>query len=302
MSIGIATKLSKLEWDMHRLGMSRDETIVRYRAEQLDVGKILDSHERQQENIESIVHQVDGTHVDILAISAGAARPAIDLLIAMGGDNFFQLCAYHFNDAALVGVNTDPQTSHGALTYFDHDSLERKLPDIAAGRYEIEQWTQIATSLNGQRVADASCVVSLAIKATDMVSRYLLKMNGEQEEQKATGILVAAGAGSRKRAWYRNAGLYLPQVRLGIYPLVTQEFPVTARELHPLTREPLGGEDAPYRWLNHTIPEGASLSLVYWANDPSELSIDSVKRYEIKEGDELTFWVSEKPLNVVKNS
>ena len=301
LKIGIAAKLSSIEWDMYRLGQSYEEVIASYQQQSKDVDKILLSHERQKHSIEAIISRCPQAEiVDLIKIQEGKIEaPNLDLLIAIGGDNFFQLCAHHFSSAYLVGVNSDPLTSHGALPQFDYSSLLPRLEAILQGEFKIDSWSRVATELNGRRLQDTTCTVALSIKATDMMSRYLLVTPVEKEEQKSTGILIVSGAGSGKGAWYRNAGLYLPQISSGLYPSITEGFPKTSGLIKTLTREPFGGEDCGYRLLNHTINPGEEISLVYWAKDPSELSLDSIKRYEIKEGDVLAFRKSENALKVV---
>ncbi|MBI4980942.1 hypothetical protein HZC30_05300 [Candidatus Woesearchaeota archaeon] len=301
MKLGLAAKLSKIEWDMHRLQLSYGEILNTYRQQGKDVGKIVASHTRQKQNIEEILAQVPGAEVlDVIALQKNCTPKAeVEILIALGGDNFFQICSHLFPEAYLVGVNSDPQTSYGKLLYFTPDSLRQRLKQIVKGDFNTEYWARVATTLNGARVEDSTCTVSLSIKATDMMSRYLLKLNGESEEQKCTGILVVSGAGSGTGARYRNAGLYLPQVKSGLYPLVTSEFSRISPKLRTLTREPFMGEECKYKGLNLRVQEGEELTLMYWANDPSELSIDSINRYDVKEGDELKFKVSDKPLKVI---
>ena len=63
MKIGIAAKLSKLEWDMHRLGLSREDVIESYKKQKKDVKKILDSHERQKRCIDSITAKTSNAEV-----------------------------------------------------------------------------------------------------------------------------------------------------------------------------------------------------------------------------------------------
>ncbi len=311
MKLGLATKLSKLEWDAYRLGIPQEEVIESYKAQGKDVDKILGSHQRQKDNIDKILELApEAQRVDVLAIQEKKAeKPEVEMLLSIGGDNFFQICSHLFPEAYLVGVNSDTQTSSGALLYFNLENLTKILPRlIGGGNFTYEPWARVATTLNGKRVEDATCTVSLSIKATDMMSRYLLEKKelGEKEgeprateEQKATGILVVSGAGAQKGAWYRNAGLYLPQIKSGLYPIVTEWFSPTHPELRTLTREPMGGEDCTYKMLNLCIRAGDELTLRYWSADPSELSIDSINRYEVKEGDELKFRVSAQPLKVV---
>ncbi len=301
MKLTIAAKKSKIEWDMHRLRLSYDEVLSNYRQQGKNVDKIVTSHLHQKQNIEQILIQVPGAEVvDVIALQeARVPKPGVELLAVIGGDNFFQMCAHLFPGAYMAGVNSDPQTSYGKLLSFTPESLGQCLGRITKGEFDTEYWAKIATTVNGVRMEDSICTVSLSIKATDMISRYLLKLNGENEEQKSTGILVVAGAGAGTGAWYRNAGLYLPLIKSGAYPLVTQEFPQTSLKLRTLTREPFMGENCEYKMLNLQIKDGEELTLMYWANNPSELSLDSVTRYDIKEGDLLTFKVSENKLKVV---
>lgn len=301
MKLGIATKLSKIEWDMHRLGLPYDEVLNTYRQQGKNVDKIVTSHFHQKQNIEHLLTRVpDAEVIDVIALQeACIPKPEVEMLAVIGGDNFFQICSHLFPDTYMIGINSDPQTSYGKLLYFTPESFEQCLERMAAGEFNTEAWTKIATRVNGIRIEDSICTVSLSIKATDMISRYQLKLNGKSEEQKSTGILVISGAGSGTGAWYRNAGLYLPMIKSGAYPLVTQEFPRTSTELRTLTREPFMGENCEYQGLNLQIKEGEELILIYWANDPSELSLDSVTRHDINEGDLLTFKVSENKLKVV---
>jgi NAD kinase len=309
LKIGIAAKESKIQWDMHRLVLSWDEVVKLYEKQRKDIDKIISSHERQKRSIESIISRCPSAQmIDMRLISFGEKiKPELDMLIAIGGDNFFQLCTHHFQDAYLVGVNSDSETSHGALLNYSYDTLLPKLDNILKGNFRTENWTRVATELNGKRVEDATCTVSLSIKATDMISRYLLTLwsnsveggGAISEEQKATGLLVVTGAGSGDGAWYRSAGLYLPLVKSGVYKISTKEFPKDSGRIMTLTREPFNAEYCQYRLLNRTIWPDGGASLIYWANDPSELSVDSINRYKVKDGDRLTFRVSEKTIKVV---
>jgi len=341
--IGIAAKLSKIQWDMHRLGLSYDQVLRRLDKEGMNVDGIVKSHRVQNECIDAIIDAVPNAEkIDLLGMVEGKAqrpRPEVvialgpeeqtmlefmhyDLgkqfdittLLAIGGDNFFQLASHFFGDAMIVAVNSDVRTSHGGLLYFDFNSLMKNLDKIARGDVDVEEWARVMVTLNGTRVPDARCTASLAIKATDMISRYMLsvkmdesdpraaKYNAKQrdEEQKCTGLLVVSGAGSGQYAWYRNAGLYLPMIKGMNFRVPTREFHKTSRQIRTLTREALGGEECPYKYLNMRIPENKRLELTYWSNNPSELSIDSIHRYEVKEGDRLTYRVSDKVLRVAR--
>lgn len=300
MRTGVAAKLSKIEYDMFRLDASRKEILDLYKSQGKDVPKIEASHERQKRNIDSVIAKIsDPETVDILRLENGGAKPSVDQLVVIGGDNFFQICAHHYPDTFLVGINSDPTTSHGALLNFTPKSFVENADRILSKHTSYEEWSRISTEINGKQIESGVCTVALSIMATDMISRYNLNLKGNQEEQKSTGILIVTGAGSGDGAWYRNAGMYLPMVKSGLYPKMTQKFP-PYRELRTLTREPFNGIDCPYQGLNLQIERGDELELTYWANDPSELSVDSVFRYKVEEGDHLSFKHAEKPLRVIR--
>ena len=300
LKIGIAAKLSKLEWDMHRLGLSREQAIDSYKREGMDIQKILSSHERQKKSIDTLLSVAKGAElVDMVEVPRGADRPELDVLLAIGGDNFFQLSAHYFPEAYIVGVNSDPQTSLGALLYYNYSSLIPKLSSIQDGNFRTEHWTTIATTLNGKRIEDTFCTLALSIKATDMMSRYLLSTQEGQEEQKSTGWMLVSGAGSGNHSWYSTSGLYLPQIGSGLYKTIAEPFSRISKILKTLTREPFGGKLCSYKLLNYTLHPEEEITLVYWAQDPSELSLDSIRRYDVREGDHLSFRISEHPLKVV---
>lgn len=310
LMIGICPKYTKLEWDMHVSRKSMDEVISGYHAEEMDVNKILDSHHRQKDNIERILSEYgsDAVVIDILSVIENRKdenvrkdkndmkdKPKIDVLVSIGGDNFFQLCTHHYPDSIILGVNSDPQWSHGGLLYFDSGYLIRNIGNIISGNYSTEYWTRVSTTINGKRISDGTCTVSLGTNHSDMITRYLLRKGIESEEQKSSGILVVSGAGSGDGAWYRNAGLYLSSNGKEN----TGEFGVSERRIMTLTREPFfPGE---YSMTNVAASGDESIELVYWSNEPAMISVDSIDRYDVHNGDRIEFSVSDKSLEVIRD-
>jgi NAD kinase len=314
MKIGLTAKLSKIEWDMYRLGLTYNEVLKKFDKQSMDVDKIIKSHVRQNKCIDEIVKAIpEAININLLSKDE-LAYDDFDVMIVIGGDNFFQMASHHFQNSIIVGVNSDTVTSYGGLLNFDYNSLLSNIDSIKSGNLNVDDWTRVSVMLNNNRVEDAICTASLSIKATDMISRYMLSYSmigdtekaqhynksSRKEEQKCTGLLVVSGAGSGQNAWYRNEGLYLPMIKSMNFKVPTREFSKTAREIRTLTRGALGGEDCNYKYLNMRIPEGKQLDLIYWSNNPSELSIDSIFRYEVHEGDRLRFSLSDTTLKVAR--
>src|SRR3989338_3978996 len=166
MKIGVAYKYSKLDWDMLTTGMSEKELIEHYIKGEQDPKRIISSHERQKRCISTILDKMpEAEIIDIKGIEDSKIKaPDLETVIAIGGDNFFQKCAYYFPDAYFVGVNSDPETSHGALLNFNIESIIGNLERIRKGDFSVEQWTKIATTVNGKMYEDTCCTLSLAIK------------------------------------------------------------------------------------------------------------------------------------------
>ena len=305
MDIGITYKFSKLEWDMLGTGKTRDELIEEYGRLGQDVEGIIQSHERQKMCRERLLDELpQARYIDLPALKRGDVTGNIqkryDKIFTIGGDNFSQQVAFYFPDSEFVLINSDPETSHGALLHYDCDSVLEDLDRIVKGDYGIIERTKLATTVNGKRINDTTCTFSLKNTIGDMMTRYMLKIGDESEHQKSSGLLVVTGSGSGDGAWYRNEGLYLPQINSGLYPLVTQEFQNTSREIRTLTLGHMFGADCEYKWLNKAVGEGDMLGVYYWSHEPAQISVDSVERYNIKEGSILTFRVSENKLRVVR--
>jgi NAD kinase len=299
MKIGITNKLTGIEYEMHVQKRSWDDIIKQFRDEEKPVDEIIASHHRQKDCIKTATELFpNAVPVDMIAVAEkNAPVPELDLLVILGGDNFFQICTHHFPNAYLVGVNSDPVTSEGNILPYTLDRLIQKAEDFEKLNFGFEWWTRIATYINGERKEDGTCTVS--ISTTNKMCTYSLQNGDVREKQKSSGILVVSGAGSGEGSWYQDGGLYLPQVKSGLYPTIPQSFAMNAPYLMSLTREPHRGEKHRYKMLNSQINFLEELKYVHWTRNVTELSIDSIKEYTIRKGDVVAFKVSDKPLKIV---
>jgi NAD kinase len=297
MKIAIIPKQSNIEWSMKRLFMDRDTLLRRYAMQERDIDRMAASEKRQHESIERIISMFPGA--DVLSLEAFNKEKAkqYDLVASVGGDNMFQMVAHYLEETPIIGINSDSVTSTGALLYFDPDTIAQSVKKILEGRFGHEEWTRAEADINGKLIEDARGLFCIYNTEGDMMTRYKLKLNGAEEEQKSTGIIVSTGAGST--GWYKSSGIYLPMIRSGRYPAPASKFSPSDRSLKTITRETHGGEECDYKMLNLEIRQGEELELIYWSPDNAKVSSDSVIRYVISEGDRIRFRVSPRLFRVV---
>lgn len=124
----------------------------------------------------------------------------VDLVVSHGGDNHFTYVAHQVGGCHLIGCNSDPETSVGALLGFTAEELE----EVVKNNYEtvrIEEWSLLQTEIhypNGKKIQTVPAVCELSIRnnSPDLTSRYWIKYQNHKEEQKCSGLLVYTGAGS----------------------------------------------------------------------------------------------------------
>ena len=211
-----------------------------------------------------------------------------DLIIALGGDNHFTYISHFANPTAILGCNSDTETSAGELLAFDPDTLAKT---VKSGwqNARIEEWPLIEgiiKHIDGSVVKTYPCVSEITVRnnCPDLVSRYIIRYKGKVEEQKCSGLLVYTGAGST--GWVLSS----TNDRDVVFSKSDNYFMVYAREI----RKSKAGELAHFR-----ADERISLT----SEMDGGISIDSLQErvYKFPPGSELTLKLSSQKLKVVIN-
>lgn len=323
-NIVLTGKLSVLEYDSKKQGISLEEAIEKTKTLGVDGEKILSSHYRQVESFEKVL---DGLGRLTLPVDKNVGddipKEVItpnSLVIACGGDNYFQLVSHFIKDQHIIGINTDPVGSNGALTYFTADSFIDFLPKLysVTDNFNGEKWTRLQATINGKKIPTlaTSEIYYGAYKSTDM-SRYILELRKgsrgrrrKSEEQKSSGLIVSTKAG--ETGWYDAASryannrpeysvfyTYIMQGRVqNIHPVENPNYPV--RSAHFITREPFVSSPE-QRLKNYSgyIREKETINLTWLAHGKGLVSIDARDEYEITRGDTVEIRISDTPLRVV---
>ncbi len=203
----IVIKRSKWERDLERFG-SPEAVRELYFIQNDAYAKVYQSHLRQCAALEAMRAALPQAHFVLRRQLPGLDVSAYPYVISLGGDNHFVYCSHFVGDRPLAGINSDPETSIGALLYFTVpvflEALSPKVPPV----FDLDEWTRISCELLGphgehRRTDPCTSEISIRNDYPELTSRYLLRVNGGPwEEQKSSGLLLATGTGST--GWYRN--------------------------------------------------------------------------------------------------
>ncbi|WP_246047476.1 sugar kinase [Leptospira ilyithenensis] len=197
----VVQKRTKYELDLETYG-----TLIKYKdvaKENEDVlSRTLESHERQLKSREFLKRKVfpNADFVFREEFDNGLHLGNYDLIVSHGGDNHFTYVAHQTGKLHLIGCNSDPQSSVGALLGFTAEDLEKAV-NTQFKDTTVEKWSLIKTTIqypDGKIVqtVPAICELSIRNNSPDLTSRYWISYENRKEEQKCSGLLVYTGAGS----------------------------------------------------------------------------------------------------------
>jgi len=293
MQIIAVPKISKYEFDLRRYGLSHEELVERYRKEGQDIARILTSHERHVDSVKRLGGLVSGViHRDQLKRKT---IRNVDLIIAIGGDDHFKYVSHFIDNELLMGINSDPVTSEGALNYFTIEGISKVIERIKQGDFETEEWTRLEAIINSRAVEPATAEYFLGELERPAMSHYVLyhrdKFHRDKvEEQKCSGLLVVTGAGSS--GWYDSACRYLYESG--------NRFPKTANFARFLATEPHRGRLSGYNMAEGIIEEGEELIIKSLSKGKAVISPDCLERHNFERGKVAVVRISDKPLRVVR--
>ena len=289
--IVIARKWSLFEYDMHSHdGVSEKELREKYRQMGIEE-RLISSHERQLSSIEKIKTELDNPQIITGPILTKRALKKADVVIALGGDNYFQYVSHFIDRQMLIGVNSDTEKSEGALLPFTPDTLISFLPDLMKGNYSVEEWTRLQSILNGRKLPLALSEVFVGAKMNVGMSRYIMNVGSMQFEQKSSGLIVATGAGST--GWYDAAY----QTAYG----EPDHFAKTQRVAKFIGREMFKGHLTDSSLRHGIIHPGDELIITSLMRN-GIVSTDASEKmmFPIKNGEQVKISLSDFPLKVIK--
>jgi hypothetical protein len=291
----VCKKRTKWQRDLERFGSAREVRRL-YRLQNHIFRRVYGSHLRQLASLEllekALADRADFIYREELSSDLVSRYGA---LVSLGGDNHFIYVARFTGDKPLIGINSDPVTSSGALVYFTARSfLEHTRNPHFPDR--LERWTMIEGQIHypdGSTIRIGPCISETGIRNAfaDAMSRYYLRINDEPwEEQKSSGLLLATGAGST--GWFHNC---LPH-SMQIY-----EDPTFGRDeqiFRFVAREPGFHRQHYYRYLYRSLNRGDTLEIISEMDGEIIIDAQPETRFDFGPGARAEFRLSDNHLPV----
>lgn len=207
-----------------------------------------------------------------------------DLIITVGGDGTFLRTSHYVNHQLMLGINSVPSLSVGALCSLKINQIKSQLGHILKGDYQIHELNRMSIKLNSEALPlepiNDVLYTNISPAAT---SRYILELDKISEEHKSSGIWVSTPLGSTAAI---NAAGGMKQ-------------PPHSRRLQYLTREPYQGIYNPYQLVRGFVEPTSRLKITS-KMIRSKLYLDGPTRsFNVEYGDDITIQLSQNRLKRV---
>jgi len=214
----------------------------------------------------------------------GAAHE-FDLVVTLGGDGTLLWASHAVGaDVPVIAINTAPRDSVGFFCAGTKENIGDVLADAVAGRVRASRLARMRVDVDGKQVANRVLNDALFChECPAATSRYLLTVDGVEEEQKSSGVWIGPAAGST--AAQRSAG--------------GRVLPVSSQRLQYVVREPYTPDGSRYRFVRGLIAPGESLSMINKVRS-GRLYLDGPHAAHVVEmGSQLAFTRSDEPLTLL---
>lgn len=206
----------------------------------------------------------------------------IDLVITVGGDGTFIRAASFIKEKLIIGINSEPEYSEGALLSLK-DSELHILDEILNGKYKTQKRIRIKVKINNKEIGNLALnEVYFGVSNQFHTSHYVINYKNTKEEQRSSGVLIATPSGST--AWYKSA----------------RGRPFKGNKLKFIVREPyFGSRVFNPKLLKGEIEKGEKIEFISKRHDNSVVTLDSNYTYRLERGDKVEMEMSEFPLKVL---
>jgi NAD kinase len=245
--------------------------------------KLSENHLNAVDKIKNLIEKLNIDYISVEVRDLKKELLDVDLIITAGGDGTFIRAASYLKETLILGINSEPEFSEGALTSLNDDELDI-LEDILKGNYSILKRQRIKVILNGKELNQLALNdVYIGSTTHYHASRYLINFKGNEEEQRSSGILFSTGSGSS--AWYKSAG--------------GEVFGFDEKKIKFLVREPFSGRIFQPKIIREEILEGEKIKVIAKRHEGGVISLDSNFNSDFNIPDVVELEISEFPLNVV---
>ncbi len=237
-SVLLVRKKSRLQNYQEKRGMPRKS---------IELQEAHDAHEACFTAVQNALkaHQESVEICDRADLSAHKVKDR--LVVTIGGDGTMLDASHHIHDGMLLGVNSDPARSVGALCAATAQTFPSLWQQVLEEQVKVSPVTRIGVMVNGHPLPTyALNEILIAHKNPAATSRYQISFCGREAEHKSSGIWVSTAAGSTGSMLSAGGHLQL----------------LHDKRLQYLAREPYFSNHAVPDLLVGFLPEGESLAIL----------------------------------------
>ena len=204
----------------------------------------------------------------------------------MGGDGTFLEAARNARNQVLLGVNSAPGSSVGKLCAATQKNFERMIRRLLAGKgFRFDSWYRLRLTIAGfSKPIDCLNDILICHQNPAALSRYYLRIGNFKEEQRGSGLWIAAPVGSSGAI--QSAGGKILKV--------------TARKFQYMPRELYRGVNPPYRLKGGILSEDQSITVTSLMREGSIFVDGTHVRLKFPFHVSLKVSLSPKPVKVIQ--
>ena len=214
-----------------------------------------------------------------------------DFVIALGGDNSYTYVSHYVGDTPIVGINSDPTRSIGALCGWSSQDLKDVVSKLKSEKYIVEKWPRLEVEIDGKKTIPATNEYYFGRTDALQMSRHILVYKDQKHEHKCTSIIFSVGAGST--GWYHSASHDYWKIQ----GKDNDHFAKTENRAVFFVREPYRYDEEEIIRSGEILP-GETVTL-HSLNKEGTASPDSWERFDFGRGKTAVIRLSDHPLRVI---
>lgn len=162
--------------------------------------QLLLAHDKNQACIDHVVATLKKLNIAHSAICRSELNPKQAkncFIISVGGDGTLLDVSHQCSDSIVLGVNSDPDSSRGALCAAQANNFEKIFKEIYQGKLQPTKLARLAITVGHKDIGiNALNDVLFCHKNPAAMSRFSVSLKGLTENSHASGIWIATPAGS----------------------------------------------------------------------------------------------------------
>ena len=206
-----------------------------------------------------------------------------DIIVTVGGDGTFLRAAHYVKETPVLAVSPDINKHDGFFARADKKNFENVIDRIITDRNKFILLTRLYAKIDNKNIEYSLNEIYVGSRKAYIMSKYTLKIGGNSEFQKSSGLLIGTAAGSN--AWIKAAH--------------GKKLPLTSDRYQLVVREPFPGKFLKYSLLNKVLTKKNHIKIVSHMKHGIVVA-DSVSRpYVFKSNSVLEVGISKYPMRLV---